>query len=317
MQIEVHELELRHAALRVSDATSASRMRASLAADGQQSPVTVITDGACAAQPYVLIDGYLRVSALRALGHDVVSAVTVELSEADALIMGHRLTEVGRRSALEEGWLLDELVVHHGLTQEQLGKRLSRSRSWVNRRLSLVYVLPSSAQLAVRDGVIAAQAAMKYLVPLSRDNQGACERMVLHLGQEPVTVREVEQLYTGWRRGNAEQRERIESHPRLFLQVQDAHRESEQSDTSLVVRDLDAISGACFRVRRKLDDGVVDCSRPRLVRAYREAQRAFATLTERMQESCDAGPIHAHGDREAVQGGPRSPHDSEDTTAVA
>jgi hypothetical protein len=58
MQIEVHELELRHAALRVSDAASASRMRASLAVDGQRGPVTVIVDGAVSAQPYVLIDGY-------------------------------------------------------------------------------------------------------------------------------------------------------------------------------------------------------------------------------------------------------------------
>jgi hypothetical protein len=42
MQIEVHELELRYAALRIRDAGRAARMRASLAADGQQSPVSVI-----------------------------------------------------------------------------------------------------------------------------------------------------------------------------------------------------------------------------------------------------------------------------------
>jgi hypothetical protein len=46
MQIELPELELRYAALRVVDAGRAARMRASLAADGQQSPVSVIACGA-------------------------------------------------------------------------------------------------------------------------------------------------------------------------------------------------------------------------------------------------------------------------------
>ena len=42
MQIELPEFELRYAALRIADAGRAARMRASLAADGQQSPVSVI-----------------------------------------------------------------------------------------------------------------------------------------------------------------------------------------------------------------------------------------------------------------------------------
>ena len=37
MQVELNELELRYAGLRVRDAARAARMRASLAADGQQS----------------------------------------------------------------------------------------------------------------------------------------------------------------------------------------------------------------------------------------------------------------------------------------
>ena len=96
MQIELHELELRYTAIRVRDATRAARMRASLAADGQQSPVCVITaSDSCNSQRFVLIDGYLRVSAARALGLDLVQAVPLALSESDALIMAHRLDEVG------------------------------------------------------------------------------------------------------------------------------------------------------------------------------------------------------------------------------
>jgi len=312
MQIELPELELRYAALRVVDAGRTARMRASLAADGQQSPVSVIACGEGDAHRFVLIDGYLRVRAARALARDVIEAVLLPLAETDALIMAHRLDEVGRRSALEDGWLLDDLIVRQGLSQHELGKRLSRSRSWVSRRLSLVYLLPEVAQVAVRDGAVPAQAAMKYLVPLSRDKRDGCERIVQHLdfGREPaVTEREVGRLYLHWRRGDAEVRARIESHPRLFLRVDAATEPDAKSDTELLVGDLNALSGLCMRARRRLVEGAVQVSHRRVWRAFREAQRGFATLTELMTEEPDARPVHAHGDPSAVEGGSRRPDD--------
>jgi len=319
MQVELNELELRYAGLRVRDAARAARMRASLAADGQQSAVTVIAARDAAARRFVLIDGYLRVSALRTIGRDVVDAVRVELLEADALIMAHRLDEVGRRTALEDGWLLDELMVHHGLKQDELGKRLSRSRSWVSRRLGLVLVLPDVAQHAVRDGFVPPQAAMKYLLPLSRDKRAACERIVTNLGKEPVTVREVQRLYTSWRKARSEVRERIELHPRLFLQAEEATRDDEKSDTELLVSDLTAISGLCFRARRRLVDGVVDRTRRRLRSAFHEAQRAFATLAELMteEEERDARPVQTHRDPGALEAGARSQSDCTNPGLVA
>ena len=309
MQIELQDLELRYAALRICDAGRASRMRASLAADGQQSPVSVVEMNADT-QRFVLIDGYLRVRAARALAHDVVEAVLLPLGEADALIMTLRLDEVGRRSALEEGWLLDELIVRHGLSQLEMSTRLSRSRSWVSRRLSLVYLLPEAAQTAVRDGVVPAQAAMKYLVPLSRDNREACERIIIHLGREPaVTEREVARLYASWRRGDAALRTRIEAHPRLFLRVDESTQPDAKSDTELLVGDLNAISGICTRARRRLLDGTVQLVHRRLRRAFREAQRGFVTLTELVMEEPDARPVHAHGDPSPLDGGSRGKDD--------
>jgi ParB family transcriptional regulator, chromosome partitioning protein len=316
MQVELSELELRYAGLRVRDAARTARMRASLAADGQQSAITVIAE-AVGARRYVLVDGYLRVAALRALGRDVALAVCVELSDADALIMAHRLDETGRRSALEDGWLLDELTQHHGLKQDVLAKRLSRSRSWVCRRLALVVVLPEAAQRAVRDGSMPAHAAMKYLVPLARANRASCERLVVNLGREAVTEREAQCLYTAWRTADAVLRERIEQHPRLFLQAEEAVRD-DKSDTELLVGDLNAISGLCFRARRRLTEGVVERKRRRLRMAFREAQRAFATLAEMMSdEENDARPVHPHGDPAHVEGGPRVHQDRQDTGLVA
>jgi hypothetical protein len=320
MQIELPELELRYAALRIRDRGRAARMRASLAADGQQSPVSVIAAMEGEAPRFVLIDGYLRVRAARALAQDLVQAVLLPMAEADALIMTHRLDEVGRRSALEDGWFLDDLIVRHGLSQQELSKRLSRSHSWVSRRLSLVYLLPELAQNAVRDGFVPAQAAMKYLVPLSRDKRDACERIVQHLDfvHEPaVTEREVGRLYIHWRCGDAAQRALIEVHPRLFLRVDAATQPDAKSDTEQLVGDLNAISGLCTRARRRLLDGAVELAHRRLRRAFREAQRGFTTLTELMTEEPDARPIHADGDPSLVEGGPRRSDDCARAEPVA
>jgi ParB/RepB/Spo0J family partition protein len=317
MQIELQELDLRYAALRVNDTARAARMRASLAAHGQQSPIAVVEAIGGNAPRYILIDGYVRVSAARTLAHDCVNAVLLAMQEPDALIMMHRLDEVDRRTALEEGWLLDELMIRHGLTQPELGKRLGRSKSWVCRRLALVYVLPESTQRAVRDAILPAQGAMKYLVPLSRDNSAACERITQHLGSESVTVRELGRLYASWRSGDSEQRERIEAQPRLFLRVDESLQADERSDTELLTRDLRAISGLCIRARRRLVDGQVELSRRRLQRAFREAQRSFTTLTELMTEEHDARPVRTHSDSAAVEGRPWSPSDRENIGAIS
>ena len=72
MQVEISQLELRYAQLRIRDAAQRSKLLASLAQDGQQSPVMVVV--AEAAERYVLIDGYARVEVLRELARDVVVA---------------------------------------------------------------------------------------------------------------------------------------------------------------------------------------------------------------------------------------------------
>jgi hypothetical protein len=53
---------------------------------------------------------------------------------------------------------------------EELARRFDRSVSWVSRRLALVEVLPEAIQQQVREGQILAQVALKFLVPVARQN---------------------------------------------------------------------------------------------------------------------------------------------------
>lgn len=288
VQIELTELDLRYAPLRVLEPARQARLAASLSQDGQHSPVLVVGDAETDA--FVLIDGYGRVEALRGLGQDLVEAVVLELSTVEALLWTWQLG-TRRRSVLEDAWWLQELVDGHGLRQAELARRLRRSKSWISRRLSLVGVLSASAQEAVRTGVVPAHAAMKFLVPLARANAEHAERLVAGLDGTPVTDRQVEQLYLGWRTGNAERQERIVAQPHLFLKVEDhvLAPALEPDDAQKLADELEGISGLCRRIRRRVRDGVLLRATPEArssaTRSLEEARLAFEGVQQLMREA--------------------------------
>src|SRR5215467_14385954 len=153
MQLEFHQLERRWEHLRVRHPARQRRLLASLAESGQQTPIVVIAaeDGA---DRYVVIDGYKRIAALEQLGRDTVEAVVWPMSEAAAVLLDRCLRLSEQETALEVGWLLQELEQRFGYSLEELARRFDRSVSWVCRRLALVELLPDGFQQQVREGQI-------------------------------------------------------------------------------------------------------------------------------------------------------------------
>jgi ParB/RepB/Spo0J family partition protein len=287
MELEFHQLEKKYAALRIADAQRRARLVASLCAHGQQQPVLVVrgtgTEGGRAR--YVLIDGYARVAALDELKRDSVEATVLELSEAHALLLAFRLERNRARSAIEEAWLLRELITGHRIAQRDLAAWVGRSPSWVSRRLGLIEVLPAIAEETVRAGRLPAQAAMKYLVPLARANRGQCAHLVEQLAGQRLSVRQCARLYAGWRAGNAAQRQAIVERPLLYLDLDekqdqcaapvDPGTEREQR----LLRDLGLLAGVCRRVREALREREPDLPWPTVLRyAWQEAQAGFAAV---------------------------------------
>lgn len=276
----------------------------SLITHGQKVPVVVV--GAEEADRYVLVDGYLRVAALEALARDQVDAALWEMPEVHALVLSHHLYNTQKRTALEEGWLLQELICGHKLDRDELAILLDRSRSWISRRLSLVACLPESVQQRVKQGRLGAHLAMKYLVPLARANAGDCERLVMRLAGEKVSVRQMHRLYVAWRSGNAEQRKRVVDHPRLFLQSTEEEASGVASDSqlTLLLRDLDIIASVALRAGRRSEEPSCRCSTQRDQRRLRSrlgtARRSFAELASQVDEEIlDAGSGHPDRDLSA------------------
>ena len=249
MELELQRLDRKYAGLRVLALDKLGPLMASLSEVGQQNPVLVVTTSA---NTGVLIDGYRRVAALHKLGRDTVFALAVALSEADALVLRHQLAAAQQRTALEDGWLLRELLDSHDVSQRHLAVRMSKSPSWISRRLGLVNDLPESAQELVRSGDVPAQAAMKYLLSLSRDNKSACERLVASLKGQRWSEKELRAIYVCWRKASKEQRNEIETKPRLCCDSQaEAKKPLPVDDPQArdLVVGLTRLASAAWRVR--------------------------------------------------------------------
>jgi ParB/RepB/Spo0J family partition protein len=314
LAIEIGELVRKYAALRIADPARQSRLTASICAHGQQTPVVVVPH---TADRYVLIDGHGRVVALESLSRDLVDALVWPLSEAQALVLSLRFELSRRRTALEDGWLLHELIAGHGQQPAELALALQRSVSWISRRLALVRVVPEAVQAAVRRGQVPAQAAMKSLVPLARAKAAHCERLVAALAGRSISVRQLATLYQGWRAGDAEQRERLVDHPWLYLKAQDetAGREplSEPTEGARLETLMETLVSLARQASRALRHGVlrraataqrraIEACCPQLALLLTEIERLIA------EENDHARPRPPGHDPASPDPGSRDPH---------
>jgi hypothetical protein len=125
--------------------------------------------------------------------------------------------------------------------------------SWVSRRLALVEALPEAIQRQVREGKIAAQVAMKFLVPAVRISLEACQRMADIFAQYHCDTREAGQLYAAWRKASPPIRKRILDAPDLFFKTQrQAHEKAATGTGAELLRDLEMIAAIVNRAQRRL-----------------------------------------------------------------
>lgn len=251
MQLEFHQLERRWERLRARHPARQRRLLASLAESGQQTPIVVVAaEGQ--ANRYVVIDGYKRIAALEQLGRDTVEAVVWPMSEAAAVLLDRSLRFSEQETALEVGWLLQELEQRFGYGLDELARRFDRSVSWVSRRLALVEVLPEAIQQQVREGQIPAQVAMKFLAPVARQSLEDCQRMAAIFAQHHSDTREAGQLYAAWREGSRAIRKRILAEPELFFKTQRQEAKRSTSAGAELLRDLEMAAAILNRAHRRL-----------------------------------------------------------------
>ncbi|PJN85737.1 ParB/RepB/Spo0J family partition protein, partial [Bacillus velezensis] len=140
---------------------------------------------------YDIVAGERRYRAAKLAGKETVPAIVRDLSES--LMREIALLENLQRedlSPLEEALAYDSLLKHLDLTQEQLAKRLGKSRPHIANHLRLL-TLPESIQNLIAEGTLSMGHGRTLL---GLKNKNKLEPLVKKVVEEQLNVRQLEQL---------------------------------------------------------------------------------------------------------------------------
>jgi ParB/RepB/Spo0J family partition protein len=217
MSVEFHCVEMRYKQLRASRRGHLNRLVESIEQSGQLMPVVLVPK---ADQQWILIDGYLRVQALKRLGKDLVQSEIWNCSTTEALLGLLKEQASTHLRPIEEALWLQEIHSQGELSQHEIALRLGRDPSWVNRRLLLLNGLPDAVLTAILKEKISLWVATRILVPLARANAAHVQSLLGYLVQEKRSSREVQSFYVHYQCASCTEREKMINDPGLFFKTQ-------------------------------------------------------------------------------------------------
>jgi ParB-like chromosome segregation protein Spo0J len=275
-----------------------ARMRLSLTAHGQMTPVIAVEREG----QVELVDGFKRRLAAVQMGWGEL-AVSIrkldELGQWAAMLTLNRT--VGSMSVLEESLILRELC-HNGLTQVEVGQLVSRHKSWVSRRLGLVERLHPDLVEWVRTGLMTPGTARRLIV-LPAGNQLELAAVV---SRTELTTEETELLVSLWRKTrDAEIRRFLLTDPRSAIQKAREERSEAAIDPRLgsggrtLAKALAVLRGVVVRTNEALhlsaEPEDMKILRPEIEKISRMLPELVAALgsSDRYKSSADNGETSA------------------------
>ena len=292
--IEIAHLSLRYAHTRIRRPRAVLRMAESIECFGQIVPVVVVAGEGLG---HVLIDGYLRVKALKHLRSDLVKAQQWPGSEPDALVS--LLTRMQQRNwdLYEQAAILQELRLGHQLSCAAIARLLGKDKSWVARRLMLFDTLDDAMLALVRSGVVSAWSAQRVLVPLARANAAHAALIGAALKKENIPTRKLAVFFDHYKKSNRKTRQNMVDDPHLFLKALEAKaadscaRILQQGPEGRFFSDLRTVRHILPRlikaVPRVFYRGQDIVQRRRLLAAYADAAALMQTLSGAIERTGD------------------------------
>jgi ParB family chromosome partitioning protein len=289
-EIEMGQLQLRYAHIRIERPEKVLALANSIERYGQILPVIVWREGE---HSFVLIDGYLRVKALKRCLRDTVMAEIWEGKEEEALVEILARAHGRKWDLLEEAALLRELHDQYHLPQSRIASRVGRKQSWVSGRLALYHALSEDLLESIQKGTISTWAATRVVAPIARAIPEHAKMLSENLSKESLSTRELSLLYHHYQKANRKQRENIVCEPFLFLKALHAREEAteakslQEGSEGKWLRDLRVITHMLRGLRTRVptlfysDQSSLD--RRILLGAFEDSQRRFMELEKQIR----------------------------------
>jgi ParB-like chromosome segregation protein Spo0J len=217
---ELKEVELRFIQhfvhLRLQKPPTWQRLFQSIQTDGQRVPIIVVP-GLDDPFSFILIDGYLRVNALKRCEQERVYVEVWHCGLAKALL--GLLTGLQQRSwdVIEEALLIREVMSQGEYSVQSLAKELGRDPSFIYRRLELLSEQSDDILMGIKRGYLSSWAAVRIIAPLARANANHAMQLIEHLKSHRYSTRQLHQFYQHYQRNNHAVRNHMITHPDLFF----------------------------------------------------------------------------------------------------
>ena len=292
-EIEIAQIHLRYAHTRIERPKESLALAGSIECVGQIIPVIVVREGMI----FVLLDGYLRVKALRHCGRDTAVAEIWECKEEEALVEIIARSHSRRWDLLEEAALLHELHDHYQLSQSRIASLVGRKQSWVSTRLALYHTLSEDLVELIRRGSISTWTATRVIVPIARAIPEHGKLLSENLSRLSLSTREMAQFLCHYRKANRKQRENMVREPVLFLKSVRAQEEAREARTmkggpeGKWLRDFRVIThilkGLLGEVQMLFSGGQENLDRRILLKAFEDSRKGFRELEHEIRRYDD------------------------------
>lgn len=225
-EIEIAHLQLRYAHTRIHRPERVSSLASSMERFGQIIPVIALRERR---DSLVLIDGYLRVKALRHCGRDTVMAEIWEGKVEEALVEVLARAHSRKWDLIEEAALLWELHAQYHLSQSRIAFLVGRKQGWVSGRLALYNALSEDVLELIRKGSICTWAATRVIAPIARAIPEHGKVLSENLSKTYLSTRDLALLFRHYQKANRKQREKLVREPFLFLKALRAREEAAEA----------------------------------------------------------------------------------------
>lgn len=314
IKVELHQIQAKYEFLRVICPREEKNILSSIAEHGQLVPVSVIRSDN-PDKPFILIDGYRRLRAIKKLRRDYLESDLLEEDETEALSRWLESVSKSPRGPFEEGLALEDLHFVKGISMGELSIRFGRSKSWISRRIGLVRALPESVRRKVKEGKISPYVAAKYLVPLARANTGRSKKLLIILAKGMFTAREARVLYRGFREALKKENQRVLNlilkRPRVFLNLEETRAlleaalgegSKEEAFISRLKRIQALVDGARKDLPGALSFDTSESKFSYMVGLLKSTERSFQSLMEEVEKE-EIERRRGHDREESERGG--------------
>jgi len=314
-EIEIGQCDLRYAHTRIERPRESLALAASLERIGQIVPVIVTT-------AFVLLDGYLRVKALKHLGRDTVMAEIWDCPEEEALVEILARSHNRTWDVLEEAALLAELHNRCHFSQERIASMVGRTQGWVSSRLALYSALSEDMMALIRKGAVSTWTATRVIAPIARAIPEHGRALSEHLSTVSLSTREMAQFFRHYQKATRRQRDAMVGDPVLF--VKSLHARQEATDARALkagpegtwCKDLSVVTHMLARLIRSVPtlfyEGQSHLDRRILLTAFEESKTHFIELEHEIRRYDDTRREQT-GNHESSHTGSPHPADRRDS----